>query len=574
MAFLAANTPTPKGEGSTTDQFPSLTNPPNTPSGVIVDPANPAVPEGRFSAKGDLFRVTPQSLNTFNEYTSSFRPSPALPGGKRSGVLFHHNGQSSEEHSIVHLQMDLQHPQTSTTLGSQDHFVTANSLPPLPNDLSTIDLSKTDTVKGNNPNASPSQTGGNIQDGLNILPRLDNEELGRADKHNKGPVSFFFDSKGLTLSLPYNSDESNTDMSAEGSGSGSGLYSNRLNQEFDGVTTIKADQSTNENPTISFKVENAGKMSRSTGSRMESETADGADEGGKKEFETAAVKEMEESESELSGEEEEEMEGEGVHDTGNERVRKVDGETNESARQLNRTAGYDLLKEREAEVEAVLGKTISTETGSGDEIESNFRGFSWPEDVPGSGESGGDLADNGKGKGNKVSDGKEGIKPAGGKASGVKGDGREDNNKEVVSGRRDLRLYVRQGKPTTEFPLLDSSEEKGDDDDDKEGGNIRRTVWSNSTVEDSKDRESDAKRNGGLESLEHMERGGREGSDGAAVGESLQAFSSVDGLLFDAARSPVLGRLVPLLRLTDGSKATEEQTEGKCSSALLLCDRL
>lgn len=51
------------------------------------------------------------------------------------------------------------------------------------------------------------------------------------------------------------------------------------------------------------------------------------------------------------------------------------------------------------------------------------------------------------------------------------------------------------------------------------------------------------------------------GSDADVITESLQQFKSVDGLLLDAAKSPVLAHLVPLLRLADGSKDTEEGKE-------------
>ncbi len=571
LAFLTANTRTSKVEDSTIEPSSGLTN---SPSGVIVNPANSAVSvtEGGFSAEGDLSGVMPQSLNHFNEYTSDFRPSLALPEDKRSGVIFHLNDKSSEEHSIVH-PVGLEHHQISTTSDSQDRLVTAYPLSLLPDyDLSIIKLSKTNTVEGNTPNTSHDQTDGRIQDGLNILPRPGNEEEARTYRHkdhNSTSFTSFFDSKGLTSFLRYNSEESSSDRPPEGSGSGSGLYDN--NQEFDGVTTAKTDLSTILNSTISFKVDNTGKKSRSTGIMKDRETDNDTDGAGskissKKECETAAEKETEETENELSGGEEETIDGEGEHGIGNQRVRKLDGEKDESAGRLNSTAGRDMLKETETKVETVV--TIYTESGSGDET--NFRVFSWPEDISGSGEGGGDGGEDEKVKGKKVSDDKEGIKAVGEKGSGDKGDGK-DCNKEVLPGRKDgFQQSVSQDKPTAEFPLFGSSEGNGGGHE-KEGLDIQ-------VVLDNKERDGGGERNGGLESEERIERDGTGASD--VIEESLQQFSGVDWLLFDAERSPVLGRLVPLLRLTDGNEATEEQMEGKCysmrsfSSALPLCDRM
>ncbi|KAM9334608.1 receptor-type tyrosine-protein phosphatase zeta [Symphorus nematophorus] len=351
---------------------------------------------------------------------------------------------------------------------------------------------------------------------------------------------------------PMFNEESNQDMSAEGSGSGSGLYSNKLDQEFHGVTTIKTDLSAIPNSTAGFSVDSTGEKSRSTGIKMDSETDDDADEAGSK-ISGKKEWEMEENESEPSGEEEDGTAGEGVHKIGNQRVRKPDGETDESARHLNGPAGCGLLEEKETETEVETGveKIINTESDSGDEIEANFRVFSWPEDVHGSGDGG----DDGKRKGKKAGDDTDTVSVAvGEKESGDIDDGREDSNREVVSGRRD--------EPTSQPPLFDSSEENGDGHD-KDGRSIglnSQTVGGNSALEDGKN-------NGGLESGDHTEGSSREDSDTAVIGESFQQFSSVDGLVFDAARSPMLGHLVPLLRQTDGGKGKEEQTEEGSNSS-------
>ncbi|XP_049423124.1 receptor-type tyrosine-protein phosphatase zeta isoform X3 [Epinephelus fuscoguttatus] len=470
--------------------------------------------------------------------------------------------------------MDLAHPQISTTLDFRERLITKNSLSVLSDyDSSTIDLPKTNTVEGNTPNTDSS-----IQDGLNILSHPDDEEEARTnrrkDDRSSTSVTSFFDSKGLALSDPHDSESSNTDWTAGGSGSGSGLYNYRLNQEFDEVTTVKTNFSTIPSTTISLKVDSTRKNSRSTRIKMDRKTDEDTDGTGskssKKEWEAAVEKEMEENESELSGEEEEKIEKEGAHNMGNQGVWKVDGETNESARQLNSTAGCDRLKEKEKETKAEsgVGKIIHIKTVSGNEIESNLRVLSWPEDISGSGEGGGDGGEDGEGREKKVSDVKEAIKAVGEKESGDKSDDREDCNKDEASEGRDGRqLSVSQDKPTAEFPLFDSSEENSDGDGhDEEGQNISLDshVGADSTLEENKEGDGDGKRNGSVESEEHEEGGGKEESDADVIEEQ---FSNVDGLLFDAERSPLLGRLVPLLRLTDGNKDTEEDMEEGSNSS-------
>ncbi|XP_034719236.1 receptor-type tyrosine-protein phosphatase zeta-like isoform X4 [Etheostoma cragini] len=559
-----ANTPEFKVEESTTDQSSGLTNSPNTSKGVIVNPENPvdSEPEGG-SAEGDPF--TPRSLNPFIEYITGVRPSPALPEDNSRGIIFPHNDNySSEEDSIVRLQIDLEHPRISSALRSQDPFITEHSFSLLPDyGLSTITLSKTNKIEGNTPNTSQNQTDGRIEDAVDISPRPNNEEEARTNGQkediNSSSVTSFFDSKGSTFSLPNNSEQSNTGWSAEGSGSGSGFYSNRLNQELDEVTTVTTDLSTVPNLTNCSKVDDNGKKSRSTCTKMNSETDKGDTDGAgskisfKKECVTEAEKEMEENESE-SGKEEEKIEGE--HNTG-----KVDGETDESARQLNSTADRDMLEEKagETEVQTVVGMAIYAETGSGKEIESNFQVFRWPEDISGSG--GADA----EGKLKNVSNDKEVVTAVDDQESGEKGDGREDANEEGVSGGRDgLQLTVGQDNLTAEFPLFGSSEESSDGDGSDEGGSISSDI--HVVGANNKEVDGEGKRNGGLGNEEHIKGGGEEGSDAAVIGESLQQLSSIGGLLFGAARRPLLGRPVPLPRLTEGNKATEEETEGKCYS--------
>ncbi|KAM6896094.1 receptor-type tyrosine-protein phosphatase zeta-like [Lycodopsis pacificus] len=363
---------------------------------------------------------------------------------------------------------------------------------------------------------------------------------------------------------PMFNEESGTDWPAEGSGSGSGLYSNRLDQEFDRVTAVKTDLSTLSNSALGSNVGDTVKESRSTGIKVDSGTDGETDGVGSKlssKCETEAEKEVEENESELSGEGEEKTEG--VNHFGDQRGSDVEGGTHESASQLNGTAGCDTLAEKggESGAETAVEKALYTEAGSGDEIQSNIRVLSRPEDTSGVGEGGGDGGEGGEGKLKKVSDDKEGIKAVGEKESG---DGREDGNKEVVSGGREgLRLSVSQD-PTAEFPLFDGGEENGDghDEDGQSRSLDNHVVGGNSTPEDNKEGDGYGTIDGGPESEEHSGGGGK-----VVIGESLQRLSSVDAVLFDAVRNPPSGRLVSLLRLTDGDEAPEEEMEEGSNSS-------
>uniref|UniRef100_A0A4W6FYC5 protein-tyrosine-phosphatase n=1 Tax=Lates calcarifer TaxID=8187 RepID=A0A4W6FYC5_LATCA len=163
-----------------------------------------------------------------------------------------------------------------------------------------------------------------------------------------------------------------SDGSTGDSGSGSGLDGNGLNQDFDEVATIKTDLSTFASLTVSFKVDDTREKSRSTATKMATETNKDIDrarsnKGGTKQWETAAEKEIAENDSELSHEEEEKIGGEGLNETVNEVVWKMDRETEDSARWLSSIAGCDMLKEKERETEGeTVGKTENdTENGSG-----------------------------------------------------------------------------------------------------------------------------------------------------------------------------------------------------------------
>nr|XP_043878053.1 receptor-type tyrosine-protein phosphatase zeta isoform X1 [Solea senegalensis] len=205
--------------------------------------------------------------------------------------------------------------------------------------------------------------------------------------------------------------------------------------------------------------------------------------------------------------------------------------------------------------ETAVKKKTYTETDSGAETESNSRVFTWSEDISGSGEGSGDRG--GEGKGKKVSDDKDDIKALAEEEGDAKSDTWKDGNKEAAFVRRNgPQLLVSQNNPKAVIPLFDSSEEhsKGD----RNGHDEEDKTWEGDT---------DGESNIGTESKKHSEGGARDDSDAGLTGEGWQKFSRVDELLFDAGRNPVLGHLDPLFRLTDTSKAMEEQMkEGSNSS--------
>uniref|UniRef100_UPI0037E9175B receptor-type tyrosine-protein phosphatase zeta-like n=1 Tax=Semicossyphus pulcher TaxID=241346 RepID=UPI0037E9175B len=545
-----ANTPTPKVVDSTIDQSSGITN---SSSGVIANPANPAVtvPEGEHFPDEDFFSVTPLPLQPFDEHTGGFRPSAALPEESRSGVILHRRVKSSEERPTARLQIDSEHLRNS-----QDRFVTAHSLSLLSvYDSSTISESKTITVKGNTPNISHNQTDSRIQDGLDILPHPDNEK--EATKARQTSVSSFFDS----LLVPYNSEEYTTDMSAEGSGSGSGFHSNTLSEELDAVTAVKTDPSTILKSSDCFMVDNTVKKSASKEIKMDSETDD--DTSGTRSrncssqgCEAAAEKEREQIKRKLSGEEEEEI--------GSQSVGTVDGQKDVRARQLDSAAGWDMLREKETETDEqiVVKQAACTEANSVNDIESQ------PEKEGGSGDGGGSGGQDEKGQ--KVSFHNKSIKSVGEKESGDSGDGRENSNKGFVSrGRDGLQLSVSQDKLTAEFPRSGSREENSDGHEDKSQSISLdiHVVGGHTALEDNTEGDRDGGKNAGLESEEHIKGDGKEESAEAVIAESLQQVLFVDGLLFDGATSPMLGHLVPLLTQTDGNMTKEERLEEGSNSS-------
>ncbi|KAF3704927.1 Receptor-type tyrosine-protein phosphatase zeta [Channa argus] len=269
--------------------------------------------------------------------------------------------------------------------------------------------------------------------------------------------------------------------------------------------------------------------------------------GGRKELEMEVENWTEENESELSGDKEEKR---SAQDTGNQTVSKVDGEADDDVQQLNNTAGCDMLKEeeRETEDETVIGNIMYTETRTEAEIETNLRGFNWPGDISGSGEGSGDRGVDGKGQEKKVSDDKENIKDVAETASDGKG------SKEVITGRQDgLRLSASRDTSKVGLLLLGSNEGKSSDGEDRHDEHDQNKGLDVPVVE-------------GTITGAHAEGGGKEESDVAVIGQSLQRFSSVDGLLFDPP-SPVLEHVVPVLRLTDANKVTDEQKEEDSNSS-------
>uniref|UniRef100_A0AAQ5ZD03 protein-tyrosine-phosphatase n=1 Tax=Amphiprion ocellaris TaxID=80972 RepID=A0AAQ5ZD03_AMPOC len=166
---------------------------------------------------------------------------------------------------IVPLQMDLEDPQISTTLDS------TYSLPVISGvGSSTINLLKKNTVKGNTLNTFLTESDSRIQDDLDMLLDHGNEVEARADRHindySFSSVASLFDSKGLDLS----------DSPTEGSGSGSGLDSNRLNQELDEAGTVKTKYSAFENSVLSFKLDEKSSTPRSKIATERDSGTDGA----------------------------------------------------------------------------------------------------------------------------------------------------------------------------------------------------------------------------------------------------------------------------------------------------------
>lgn len=447
-----------------------------------------SVPERDISVEEHVFSVT-QSVTLFNEHTNYSHLS-AISEDKTSGLIFYHN------ESTLRLQMDSEHPQTSTTLDSEDHSAAADSLFLLPDyDLSTINISKTSSLEGTTPDSSLDLT-----DGLNILPNNE-EEAGAVSKehnHSFSSVMSFFDSEGLDLS----------DRPTEASGSGSGLYSNRLNLEFDKVATIRSDLFlTLPNLTVSVKVDSGTEMAAEINNNTDDPRST---EGGRAE----EMKGMEKNESELSGDKEK---------IRNQRVWEVDTEKDESARLLKSTAGLDMLEDNGRETtttEDVTGKKANPLTSSWVEIESYFKVFSSPGDTSGSGGGSGDS----EGKVEKVSDDTGDIR-------------------DVAENTSDHRNGIK-----VTIGIEYSNKRNGHDEEDQSlGGPVGS---GNSTLKDNQ-----------VEGAK-----GTEDRDAAVIAETLQQFSSME-LLVDAAH-PALGRLVPELRLADEQKEGKCYTLLRFFSAL------
>uniref|UniRef100_A0A672ZRD2 protein-tyrosine-phosphatase n=1 Tax=Sphaeramia orbicularis TaxID=375764 RepID=A0A672ZRD2_9TELE len=246
--------------------------------------------------------------------------------------------------------------QVSSTLTPQDHITTTYSFPLQPDyDLNAYKLSGKE-------NATNKEYG---------LPFLHKRE-----DHNSTSVKSFTESKAVS----YNSEEANSETSAEGSGSG-----DAFSQDWDGTATVKPDVSPFIRSSISFNWNSTEKKKKTTGTKTANETGNIKD---------AAE---EEEEGELSGEGEDKMRQSGILGGENESVRAVVGGTDQSGRQF--TASHNMLKikEKHTEAETQIGNTIYSESGSGTDVESPI--ISWSEDVSGSGEGGEDKeSDKGTGK--------------------------------------------------------------------------------------------------------------------------------------------------------------------------------
>ncbi|KAM4569505.1 receptor-type tyrosine-protein phosphatase zeta isoform 2-T2 [Odontesthes bonariensis] len=388
-------------------------DPPKTLNGMIIKPINPAVPDGAFSAEGNVFSVMPPSLKSL----SSSRPSPAL-----------HVNNSSKEHSVIPLPLDLENPSIATT---PNHLMATNSLS-LMSDYgsSIINLSRKSTFEG-----MTLRTRDNPD--IRSEPHLDNEKEASGgedeDDHNTNLVTSFFDFGSLDLS----------DNPMEESGSSSGLYSKSFNDELYEASEVQPKSDTFLSSDVNLKVDRTGEKSRLPGTDKAAKRdncTDGANRatGVKKECCTEAERE---EETEISGEEEEKT------DLRSHTVKKEDREANESVRKVNITEGCDMLKEeqKETKVETAAGGTMNSESSSG------------AEEVSGSGEHAGtDVKENPK----DVNRDKESFKAGGGNEYGSKDSRGDYSNEELISERRGvLQPLAAKSTPSAGFPLFVNSRE-------------------------------------------------------------------------------------------------------------------
>ncbi|KAM9705597.1 receptor-type tyrosine-protein phosphatase zeta isoform 2-T2 [Menidia menidia] len=297
-----------------------------------------------------------------------------------------------------------------------------------------------------------------------------------------------------------------SDSTLEDSGSGSGLDSKRLNDVSHGAAEVQPTLPTFLNSAGNFKADDTGEKRRSPEAKIAAEI-DGYPGGGKGvtgvEKEQYAEEEREE-ESEISGEEEEKT------DMSHHIVKTDDAEANGIVRQVNIAKGFKMPREE---------GTIYSEGSSG------------VEDVSGSGEHFGiDDKDNSK----DINGDKESFSVTVGESEyRLKGRGKDYSHEELASeGEGTLQLLAAKSTPVADVPMFADSKDPGSHQINPALG-----AGANDTT----------------------------GGNAGAFRDGLQEFANVDGLLFDA--SPMLERLVPLLRLTDTNKTVEEQMkEGSNSS--------
>ncbi|XP_072233682.1 receptor-type tyrosine-protein phosphatase zeta isoform X2 [Leuresthes tenuis] len=414
--MFKANSPM-AGTDSSSHQSSGFKDPPKTLNGMVI---NPNVPDGTFSAEGNVFSVMPPSLKSLKKDISSSRPSAAR-----------HENKSSKEHSVIPLSLDLENPSITTTLDSPTHLMATNSLSLLSDyGLSIINLSRKSTSDGKNLRT---------QDNVDIWsePHLNNEKEASGgedeDDHNTNLVTSFFDFRSVDLS----------DNPIEDSGSGSGLYSKGLNDELYDAAEVQPKFVTFLSSDVNLKVERIGERSRFPGTDKAVER-DNYTDGGKRamgvKIECYTETEREE-ETEISGEEEEKT------GTRNNTVKIDDREANESVRKVNITEGCDMLKEegKETKMETVAGGTMYSESSSG------------ADDVSGSGEHAGiDDKENPK----DVNRDKERFKAVGENEYGSKDSRGDYSNEELISERRGiLQPLAAKSTPAADFPLFVNSQE-------------------------------------------------------------------------------------------------------------------
>ncbi|KAM4615594.1 receptor-type tyrosine-protein phosphatase zeta-like [Polymixia lowei] len=272
-----ARKPSPGFAEASVNQSSTDTPPLEAVAGVS-DPAL-SIPGGGFSAEGSLLSDLPPSLTPFEGYASGLLPSPTLPEEGMSGFVGHHEEKkSSEGHSTDRSQTGFKPSKGHSRILNSAGAEVGRGTPDPPSPLPDTDPNPTDVFIGN-VNAtltSPTPNNRSSQDGLNTsrLHILQNEEGARTVGHFKDHVSISIQPFSTSRSMLNTLEESHIDRQTDNSGSGSGLYSNSLGQEWDGVVamTIKTDPGSIASSVITSRPDSADVRTSGTGSNTDSNT--------------------------------------------------------------------------------------------------------------------------------------------------------------------------------------------------------------------------------------------------------------------------------------------------------------